>query len=165
MTMNPADAMPFSKLMGVRVTAASAQAVEGEIIVREDLCTAGGIMHGGAIMAFADALGAVGAVASLPEGAGGTTTIESKTNFVGPAPVGTTVIGETTPIHRGRRTMVWTTRITTGAASPMAGSARTRRWPASTSPTARTWTTSASVPKWTATASTTAPSTTPWAPR
>jgi 1,4-dihydroxy-2-naphthoyl-CoA hydrolase len=69
-------------------------------------------LHGGAVMAFADTLGAAATVLNLPEGKG-TTTIESKTNFVGPAPVGVTVIGETTPIHRGRRTMVWQTRITT----------------------------------------------------
>ena len=120
MTMNPADAMPFSKLMGVRVTAASAQAVEGEIIVREDLCTAGGIMHGGAIMAFADALGAVGAVASLPEGAGGTTTIESKTNFLGAAPVGSTVKGRSLPLKTGRRMSVWQTMIETAEGKPVA---------------------------------------------
>jgi uncharacterized protein (TIGR00369 family) len=120
MTMNPADAMPFSKLMGVRVTAASAQAVEGEIIVREDLCTAGGIMHGGAIMAFADALGAVGAVASLPEGAGGTTTIESKTNFLGAAPVGSTVKGRSLPLKSGRRMSVWQTMIETAEGKPVA---------------------------------------------
>lgn len=111
--MNPADAMPFSKLMGVTVTAGSAQGVEGEITVREDLCTAGGIMHGGAIMAFADALGAVGAVTCLPEGAKGTTTIESKTNFLGGAREGSTVTATATPVHRGRRTQVWTTRIET----------------------------------------------------
>jgi 1,4-dihydroxy-2-naphthoyl-CoA hydrolase len=120
MTMNPADAMPFSKLMGVRVTAASAQAVEGEIIVREDLCTSGGIMHGGAIMAFADALGAVGAVASLPEGAGGTTTIESKTNFLGAAPVGSTVKGRSLPLKTGRRMSVWQTMIETAEGKPVA---------------------------------------------
>ena len=120
MTMNPADAMPFSKLMGVRVTAASAQAVEGEIIVREDLCTSGGIMHGGAIMAFADALGAVGAVASLPEGAGGTTTIESKTNFLGAAPVGSTVKGRSLPLKSGRRMSVWQTMIETAEGKPVA---------------------------------------------
>lgn len=113
MTMNSADAMPFSKLMGVRVTAASAEAVEGEITVREDLCTAGGIMHGGAIMAFADALGAVGAVASLPEGAGGTTTIESKTNFLGAASVGSMVKGRSVPLKTGRRMSVWQTMIET----------------------------------------------------
>lgn len=120
MTMNPADAMPFSKLMGVRVTAASAEAVEGEIIVREDLCTAGGIMHGGAIMAFADALGAVGAVASLPDGAGGTTTIESKTNFLGAAPVGSTVKGRSLPLKSGRRMSVWQTMIETAEGKPVA---------------------------------------------
>src|SRR4029077_4233104 len=81
-------------------------------VVRPELCTRPDILHGGAVMAFADTLGAAATVLNLPEGKG-TTTIESKTNFLGPAPVGTTVIGETTPIHRGRRTMVWTTRITT----------------------------------------------------
>jgi uncharacterized protein (TIGR00369 family) len=111
--MNPADAMPFSRLMGVVVTAASKAAVEGEITVREDLCTAGGIMHGGAIMAFADALGAVGAVASLPEGAGGTTTIESKTNFLGAAPVGSVVKGRCVPLKTGKRMSVWQTSIAT----------------------------------------------------
>ncbi|WDA40484.1 PaaI family thioesterase [Erythrobacter sp. BLCC-B19] len=110
--MNPADAMPFSKLMGVQITAASADAVEGEITVRDDLCTAGGIMHGGAIMAFADALGAVGAVACLPDGAKGTTTIESKTNFLGAAPVGSLVRGVARPLKTGRRMSVWQTTIT-----------------------------------------------------
>jgi 1,4-dihydroxy-2-naphthoyl-CoA hydrolase len=118
--MNPADAMPFSKLMGVTVTAASAQGVEGEITVREELCTAGGIMHGGAIMAFADALGAVGAVACLPEGAGGTTTIESKTNFLGAAPVGSLVRGVSRPLKTGRRMSVWQTTITTAEGKDVA---------------------------------------------
>jgi uncharacterized protein (TIGR00369 family) len=63
-------------------------------------------------MAFADTLGAIGTVLNLPEGAG-TTTIESKTNFVAPAPAGTRIIGEATPVHRGRRTMIWQTRIST----------------------------------------------------
>src|SRR5690242_8577813 len=79
--------------------------------VRQDLCTVPAVLHGGAIMAFADTLGAMGTIVNLPQGAG-TTTIESKTNFVAPAPVGTRVIGETTPVHRGRRTMVWQTRVT-----------------------------------------------------
>ena len=64
-------------------------------------------------MALADSVGAAATVVNLPADAKGTTTIESKTNFVGPAPVGATVIGETTPIHRGRRTQVWTTRLET----------------------------------------------------
>lgn len=118
--MNPADAMPFSRLMGVVVTAAGKDVVEGEITVRDDLCTAGGIMHGGAIMAFADALGAVGAVACLPEGAGGTTTIESKTNFLGAAPVGSRVTGCSVPLKTGRRMSVWQTSITTADGKPVA---------------------------------------------
>jgi uncharacterized protein (TIGR00369 family) len=79
--------------------------------VRADLCTSGGILHGGAYMAFADALGAIGGVLNLPPGAR-TTTLESKTNFLGAAPVGSTVEAETTPLHVGRRSSVWQTRIT-----------------------------------------------------
>ncbi|MGR3783500.1 MAG: PaaI family thioesterase, partial [Albimonas sp.] len=75
-------------------------------------CTAGHILHGGAIMAFADALGALGTVLSMPKDAKGTTTIESKTNFLGAAKEGTTVTGTATPIHKGGRTSVWQTRIT-----------------------------------------------------
>jgi uncharacterized protein (TIGR00369 family) len=78
--------------------------------VREDLCTQPAVLHGGAAMAFADTLGALATLVNLPEGAG-TTTLESKTNFVAAAPVGSDVIGETTPVHRGRRTMVWQTRL------------------------------------------------------
>ena len=109
--MNPADTMPFSKLMGVAVTEASKEKVVAELTVRPDLCTAGNILHGGAIMAFADALGAIGAVLNLPEGAGGTTTIESKTNFLGAAREGETVTAETTPVQIGKRLSVWQTRI------------------------------------------------------
>jgi uncharacterized protein (TIGR00369 family) len=81
------------------------------MIVRDDLCTRPAVLHGGALTAFADTLGACGTVLNLPQGAG-TTTIESKTNFLAPAPVGTKVIGERTAIHRGKRTMVWQTRVT-----------------------------------------------------
>ena len=109
-----AGMLPFAKLLRMTFTAAEPDRVTAELIVGGDLCTRPAVLHGGAIMAFADTLGAAGTILNLPEGAW-TTTIESKTNFVGPAPVGTTVIGETTPIHRGRRTMVWQTRITTAA--------------------------------------------------
>jgi 1,4-dihydroxy-2-naphthoyl-CoA hydrolase len=109
---NLADTMPFSKLMGVVVTESAPDRVRGELVVREDLCTAGGILHGGAAMAFADALGAVGAFLNLPEGAAGTTTIESKTNFLGAAPVGARLVAETTPVQIGKRLSVWQTRIT-----------------------------------------------------
>ncbi|MCC7266362.1 MAG: PaaI family thioesterase, partial [Caulobacteraceae bacterium] len=86
--------------------------VVGRMVVRDDLCTAGSILHGGAYMAFADALGAIGGVLNLPEGAARTTTLESKTNFLGAARAGSTVTGEATPLHVGRRSSVWQTRIT-----------------------------------------------------
>lgn len=103
--------MPFSDLMGVEIVERDKARVVGRLMVREDLCTAGGILHGGAFMAFADALGAVGGFLNLPPGAR-TTTLESKTNFLGSAKVGTSVTGEATPLHIGRRSSVWQTRIT-----------------------------------------------------
>lgn len=110
---NLADSMPFSSLMGVEVSEASAERVVGTLTVRADLCTAGHILHGGAIMAFADALGAIGAFLTLPQEAKGTTTIESKTNFLGAAPEGSIVRGEATPVKIGRTLSVWQTRIDT----------------------------------------------------
>lgn len=109
---NAADAMPFAKLMGVAVIEASPERVVGELPVRADLCTAGGIAHGGAIMAFADSLGGLAGFLALPDGASGATTIESKTNFLGAAKVGALLRGETTPVHRGRRSSVWQCAIT-----------------------------------------------------
>ena len=106
--------LPFATLLGIRYVSASKERVTAELRVRDELCTVPAVAHGGAIMAFADTLGAAATVLNLPESAG-TTTIESKTNFLAPAPVGETVLGETTAIHRGRRTMVWQTRVTTGA--------------------------------------------------
>ena len=103
--------MPFSNLMGVEIVDRSKARVSGRLVVREDLCTAGGILHGGAFMAFADALGAIGGFLNLPAGAR-TTTLESKTNFLGAAKVGATVTGEAIPLHIGRRSSVWQTRIT-----------------------------------------------------
>jgi uncharacterized protein (TIGR00369 family) len=102
--------LPFSNLMGIAFTAADREKVVAELPVRDDLCTRPAVLHGGAIMAFADTLGAAATVLNLPDGMW-TTTVESKTNFLAPAPVGTKVIGETTPIHRGRQTMVWQTRV------------------------------------------------------
>ena len=102
---------PFPTLMGVKVLSADKDKVRAELTVRPDLCTAGHIMHGGAIMAFADALGAIGAVLNMPREVN-TTTIESKTNFIGAAKEGTVVTGESTPVHVGKRTSVWQTRIT-----------------------------------------------------
>jgi 1,4-dihydroxy-2-naphthoyl-CoA hydrolase len=106
------ETLPFAELLGVEFISASPDKIVAEMIVREDLCTRPAVLHGGAVMAFADTLGATGTIVNLPEGAG-TTTIESKTNFVAPAPAGTRVIGEATPVHRGRRTMIWQTRVLT----------------------------------------------------
>ena len=106
-----ADRIPFARLLGLRVTEASVERVRAELLVRAELCTANGVMHGGAIMALADSLGAIGAMLALPEGAAGTTTIESKTNFLSPAREGSTVTAETTPVSVGRRISVWQTRV------------------------------------------------------
>ena len=111
--------LPFAELLGIVFTDASPERVRGEMTVRPDLCTLPAVLHGGAVMAFADTLGAAATVLNLPPGAW-TTTIESKTNFLAAAPAGTKVIGETTPVHRGRRTMVWQTRITSEAGKPVA---------------------------------------------
>ena len=85
--------------------------ITAEIFVREELNNRFGAMHGGAVMALADNLGGTATFANLPEG-GRTATIESKTNFFAPIPVGDTAYAECTPLHRGRTTMVWQTRIT-----------------------------------------------------
>lgn len=98
-------------LLGIEFVDVTPDKVVATLRVRPDLCTVGGILHGGSIMAFADTLGAIGTVASMPQGAT-TATIESKTNFVGGAPSGSTVTGEATPVHKGRTTQVWQTRIT-----------------------------------------------------
>ena len=104
--------LPFSELLGIEFIAADKERVVAELVVRDALCTSPAVMHGGAIMAFADTLGAAGTILNLPDGAG-TTTLESKTNFLAGAPRGARLIGEATPVHRGRRTQVWTTRIAT----------------------------------------------------
>lgn len=104
--------LPFAELLGVTYTAASKDEVVAELTVRDNLCTRPAILHGGAVMAFADTVGAVATVLNLPEGRS-TTTVESKTNFFRPAPVGSTIRATCTPLHRGQRTMVWQTRIET----------------------------------------------------
>ena len=104
--------LPFAELLGIEFVAASPDKLVAQMTVRADLCTRPAVLHGGAIMAFADTLGAVATILNLPKGAG-TTTLESKTNFIASAPAGTRVTGETSPVHRGRRTMVWQTRIAT----------------------------------------------------
>lgn len=97
-------------LMGVTLLEAGPERVVATMQVRPDLCTTGGVLHGGAVMAFADTLGAVGTFVNLPPGAR-TTTTDSSTKFLAAAPVGSTVTGECTPFHRGRTTMVWQTLV------------------------------------------------------
>lgn len=101
----------FPGAMGVRLLEVTADRVVAEMDVRPDLCTAGGILHGGAYMAFADTLGAIGTLVNLDPGRS-TTTTDSSTKFIAGAKVGSTVRGESVALHRGRRTMVWQTSIT-----------------------------------------------------
>ena len=104
----------FPGLMGLELTEVGPERVVATLAVRADLCTTGGILHGGALMAFADTLGAVGTFVNLPAGKR-TTTVESSTKFIGAAKAGSVVTGECTALHRGRTTMVWQTRITSDA--------------------------------------------------
>ena len=111
---------PFARLMGIRVTRSGPDLVEGELTVREELCTGGDILHGGAVMAFADTLGGLATLANLPEDAKGTATVESKTNFFRATPCGTKVSARTTPLHRGRTTQVWQTLVESEEGKPVA---------------------------------------------
>jgi uncharacterized protein (TIGR00369 family) len=103
--------LPFSDLLGVELLEVTPERVVARLKVRPDLCTRPAVLHGGALMALADTLGAVATIANLPEGTT-TTTIESKTNFLAAIPEGDTATAECTPLHRGRTTMVWQTKIT-----------------------------------------------------
>jgi uncharacterized protein (TIGR00369 family) len=107
--------VPFATALGVEVITNRPDEVRARVEWRPERCTIAGVLHGGVIMSLADTTGATCAVQNLPEGAAGTTTIESKTNFLAAAPVGSRLVGETTPVHRGRTTMVWQTRIATDA--------------------------------------------------
>ena len=104
---------PFAEFLGIKITHLSPERVTAELLVREELNNRHGIMHGGAIMALADNLGGTATTANLKPGQS-TTTIESKTNFFAAVPIGDVAKAECTPLHRGRTTMVWQTRITRG---------------------------------------------------
>src|SRR5260370_19277358 len=128
--------MPFAELLGIRILNAAPERLTAEMLVRENLCTVPAVLHGGAVMAFADSLGGYATMLNLPEGAS-TTTIESKTNFFAPAPAGMTITGECAPLHRARRTTVWQTLITNAQVrflaivtqTPMVLEAPARAWP------------------------------------
>ena len=102
----------YPRALGMVYLEASSDRLVAEITVREDMSNGNGTIHGGALMTFADTLGAVATYLNIPRDKG-TTTLESKTNFIAPAPIGTRLIGEATPLHRGKRTQVWETRIST----------------------------------------------------
>jgi 1,4-dihydroxy-2-naphthoyl-CoA hydrolase len=107
------EPLPLSKLLGIEVVSVTPDLVIGQLKVRDELCTRPAVLHGGAYMAFADTIGAIATVANLKEGET-TTTIESKTNFFAAIPLGDTARAECTPLHKGRTTMVWQTKITRG---------------------------------------------------
>jgi uncharacterized protein (TIGR00369 family) len=111
LTAHHAGCLP--ELLGIRFTEATRDRVVAELPIRDDLKTFGGRLHGGAIMAFADTVGATATFINLPPGAA-TTTLESKSNFFAGATEGI-VRAESTPLHRGRTTMVWQTRVTDAA--------------------------------------------------
>ena len=106
-------------LMGIVFTDVTPEKVIAQLAVRKDLCTIGDNLHGGAIMAFADTMGAVAAILNMPQGSR-TTTIESKTNFIGGAALGARVIGESVPVHKGRTTVVCQTTIRSEAGKLLA---------------------------------------------
>lgn len=100
----------FPGLIGVEILEAGPDKIVARMQVRANLCTAGNVLHGGAYMAFADTVGAVGTIVNLPPNAR-TTTIESKSNFMGSAPVNTYVTAESIALHKGKSTQVWQTSI------------------------------------------------------
>ena len=104
--------VPLSAMLGARLVDDSAESIVLELDWREDLCTAGGVLHGGALMALADTGGAVCAFLNLPEGSAGTTTIESKTNLLAAVRDGT-VTARSIPLHTGRTVIVVETELRT----------------------------------------------------
>jgi len=101
---------PISRWLGIEITDASNDRIAAEVVVREEHAIETGTIHGGAIMAIADTLGALGTIVNLRKDQW-TTTLESKTNFLGPSPVGTRILCESLPLHRGRRTQIWQTTM------------------------------------------------------
>jgi len=109
--MPVSDQPPFAKFLGIKLISVTPDRIEAELTVREEFKNRGGVMHGGALMAFADSLGGTAATVNLKPGQS-TATIESKTNFFAGIPIGDTARAETVPLHRGRSTIVVQTRIT-----------------------------------------------------
>ncbi|HEY2074516.1 MAG TPA: PaaI family thioesterase [Gaiellaceae bacterium] len=110
LTAQVAAAASFTAFLGVEMVSASPDEVRARLAWSEERCTTGGVMHGGALMGLADNVGGFCAFLNLPEGAGGTATIESKTNFFGPVRSGY-VHAVSRPLHTGRRTVVVDTEL------------------------------------------------------
>jgi 1,4-dihydroxy-2-naphthoyl-CoA hydrolase len=110
LTAQVAAAAPFTAFLGVEMVSASPHEVRASLAWSEDICTAGGVLHGGALMALADNTGGFCAFLNLPADAGGTATIESKTNFFGPVRSGH-VHAVSRPLHTGKRTIVVDTEL------------------------------------------------------
>ncbi len=106
--------VPFARHLGIKLTSVTADEVSGHIEITAALCNNTPNVHGGVVMSLGDALGAVGAFQNIPDGADGTTTIESKTNFLKMAAQGDILYGVARPLSRGRRLSVWQTSITRG---------------------------------------------------
>jgi 1,4-dihydroxy-2-naphthoyl-CoA hydrolase len=109
------DRIPFAKMLGIELVSFANDRIVARLTVKPEHCNPMGGLHGGALISIADTLGAIGAFANLPDGANGTTTLESKTNFLGPVKAGETVIATCTPVHVGRRTSIWQTEVVTEA--------------------------------------------------
>lgn len=102
--------MPFASTVGIRTDEYTPGRVVLSLEWAQSLCTAGGILHGGVIMALADSAGGACAYLNLPPDAAGTSTIESKTNFLGAVRKGR-VTATATPLHQGRTTIVVDTAV------------------------------------------------------
>ncbi len=112
--------MPFAAHLGIELIKAETDGVEAELTVREEHCTVANSVHGGTLMALADSVGAITAFLNLPEGASGTTTIESKTNFLRSAPVGAKLQARSVPVNVGRKLCVVSTTICAETDKPVA---------------------------------------------
>lgn len=130
--MDLAKMMPLAQHLGIEISEAKPDQVVGQLLVRPELCTAGQIAHGGTIMALADCVSAIGAYLALPSGAQMTTTIESKTNFLGSAAENSLLIAEATPLKIGKRLSVWQCQIRTESGADVALIIQTQLvlWPA-----------------------------------
>lgn len=113
------DTMPFAALIGVELLETSAELVRARLEFAPERCTAGALLHGGALMALADSCGGVCAFLNLPEGSVGTATIESKTNFLRAVRDGA-ITASTRPLHKGRTLIVLETLITREDGTPVA---------------------------------------------